>query len=435
MSITKIKEAAESIINRFETVSGRGEEATKQAMVLPMLSALGFDIWNPSEVCPEYEADVAIKKNGQKEKVDYAIVLGDKPRIFIEVKAAGEPLEGHQGQLRRYFMSSQSVSLGILTNGIEYRFFTDTQEPNIQDEKPFHIVRLDRLDQSFDVIARFQRDIFSAESIREYATELTYTERMSAFLQKELDVQEGDLSDELVAWILKSPGMYEGRVMQSVLDRFRPIAKTALQRVLSRIVRRIVADIDSGVSISSKPVDNTEVSPDRKDVTDSTEFQKDEPLIEDGASDVQQTSGRGIITTEEELECFAVIKRMFETSIYSTKTIFEPSRRQNVPIELGYKDTTAYFGIYFNKPSWWNMRLCLDGKTKWVGFDVAPEACGSLVPENFSLLPPTTHSNFRLQISTPQDLLTLSDLVFASFDKTIQDREKFRECEAGTQEE
>ena len=118
---------------------------------------------------------------------------------------------------------------------------------------------------------------------------------------------------------------------------------------------------------------------------------------------------------------------MFDNSIYSEKQIFNPSRKQDVPIEIGYKDTTIYFGIYFNKPSWWNMRICLDGKTKWVGFDIDPEIGKSLLPEGFELLHPISLAEFRVRINYPKDLMTLGDLVHACFDKTIQDREKLRE--------
>jgi hypothetical protein len=99
MSLEKIKNTVAQIIARVPAVRGRGEEATKQALILPMLDALGYDIWNPAEVCPEYEADFATKKAGQKEKVDMAIILGGLPRIYFEVKAADTPLDGHHGQL------------------------------------------------------------------------------------------------------------------------------------------------------------------------------------------------------------------------------------------------------------------------------------------------------------------------------------------------
>ena len=103
MSFEKIKAVATQILNRVPAVRGKGEQATKQSLVLPMLDALGYDIWNPAEVCPEYDADFAIKKAGQKEKVDVAIFLLLLARIYIEIKSIDEILDGHEGQLARYF--------------------------------------------------------------------------------------------------------------------------------------------------------------------------------------------------------------------------------------------------------------------------------------------------------------------------------------------
>ncbi|MBF0119690.1 MAG: hypothetical protein HQK79_12700 [Desulfobacterales bacterium] len=67
------------------------------------------------KVFPEYEADFAKKKSGQKEKVDFALILEGVPIIFIEVKALDIPLDVHEGQLSRYFNATTSVSLAILT--------------------------------------------------------------------------------------------------------------------------------------------------------------------------------------------------------------------------------------------------------------------------------------------------------------------------------
>ena len=159
-----------------------------------MIDALGYDIWNPTEVCPEYESDFAVKKSGQKEKVDIAVILSDIPRIFIEVKSIDEILDGNEGQLARYFNAIPSVTLGILTNGNEWRFYTDTGDPNIMDMQPFHIVRLDGADQGLDVLARFAKSVFSPESIRDYATELRYTAKIASFLRNELDIKYRDPS-------------------------------------------------------------------------------------------------------------------------------------------------------------------------------------------------------------------------------------------------
>ena len=97
-----------------------GEESTKQAMILPFLSLLGWDVWNPLEVHPEYVADFAKKKaSGQLEKVDYALIRDGEVVMFIEVKSAGTVLENHDSQLARYFNSTPTVRVGIITNGID----------------------------------------------------------------------------------------------------------------------------------------------------------------------------------------------------------------------------------------------------------------------------------------------------------------------------
>ncbi len=188
----RLKSAVDKILGRLPNARGRGEEATKQSLVLPLLDALGYDIGNPAEVCPEYEADFAIKKYGQKEKVDLAVFLQDVPRIYVEVKSVDEPLDGHEGQLSRYFNATPTVSLAVLTNGIEYRFFTDTAEANVMDPRPFHTARFDALDQGLEVLARFQKSVFSPEAIREYARELNFTARIVDFLRDKLDLRDRD---------------------------------------------------------------------------------------------------------------------------------------------------------------------------------------------------------------------------------------------------
>lgn len=424
MGIKRIKETIENILNRTEAVKGRGEEATKQAMVLPFIEALGYNIWNPNEVCPEYEADTAIKKGGQKEKVDLAILIDDTPKIFIEVKAYKENLDGHHGQLKRYFTAAQSVTLGVLTNGSEYRFFTDTGEINIQDDKPFFICNFEAIDQGLDIVARFQKDVFSGEAIREFATELNYTEKMIKFLRAELDVREKDLSEDLIRWILASPEMYDGRVTINVVERFKPIAKDALQKVIRSIVRRSVAAIDVGVSSpdEDEPIEN---------ISEVKQAQEIQETQQNEVTDVEESNDiclrKGIVTTEEELEAFSIIKRQFETSVIANGEIYDPAARQDVPIEIGYKDTTGYFSVYFNKPSWWNVRLSLDGRTKWVGIDIDADKGTELLPANFELLKPYSAASFRVKIDDVSQLNALNQLIIESFKKTINDREKCRQ--------
>ncbi|MDP2308546.1 MAG: type I restriction endonuclease [Pseudomonadota bacterium] len=427
MSIDRIKEKLHAIQARIPMVRGRGEEATKQALVLPMLDALGYDIWNPTEVCPEFEADFAIKKLGQKEKVDLAIVVEGTPRAFIEVKPVDCSLDGHNGQLARYFNGVPSVSLAVLTNGTEYRFFTDTGEPNLLDPTPFFTLRLDGVDLGLDVLARFHKSVFSPGAIREYATELNYTAKMTSFLRQELDLRSREPSDALVRWILAGEGMYEGRVMASVLERYRPIAKNALQIVLRDVVRRSVAALDEGVSAPTRAEVDLGV-PAGAPAAPAPAPRAIVPApasAEAGAPDTGEPSAnRGIVTTQGELSAFAILRDQFGQSAIGAARVFDSAVRKDVPIEVAYKDTTVYFGVYFNKPSWWFVRLQLDCKQPWVAFNVEPAMAPSLLPAGFSLLPATSFGEVRVGIRGPDDLHALNRIAYAAMCRTLEERKR-----------
>ena len=132
----EFENALNSIIEKIEQQKAlvSTEEATKMTFIMPFLSALGYDVFNPSVVVPEYTADIGTKKG---EKVDYAIFKDGEPFILIEAKAHNENLDNHTNQLLRYFNTAPSIKFAILTNGIEYRFFTDIDAPNVMDKSPF----------------------------------------------------------------------------------------------------------------------------------------------------------------------------------------------------------------------------------------------------------------------------------------------------------
>src|SRR3954449_11415625 len=90
------------------------EEATKNAFVMPFISTiLGYDVFNPLEVVPEFIADVGMKKG---EKVDYIMRDGDV-QILIECKSSQGPLRiENASQLYRYF-SVTKARIAVLTNG------------------------------------------------------------------------------------------------------------------------------------------------------------------------------------------------------------------------------------------------------------------------------------------------------------------------------
>lgn len=416
MSIDSLKGRIEQIRGRIEVVRGRGEEATKQALVLPMLDALGYDIWNPAEVSPEFDADFAVRRGSQKERVDLAVLLSSTPSIFIEVKSADTSLDGHHGQLARYFNSVTAVSLAILTNGVEYRFFTDTTEPNVMDSRPFHVANLESVDLGVDVLARFHKSRFAANEIREYASDLIYTARLVAFLRDQLDRGQRPPTEEFVRWILASTDMYDGRVMASVVERFQPLVRNALQVVVRGIVRRSVFAIESG--INEAPEDEAAAT------EESVPGDGGGPDLEEGASEEpeRRSPRRGIETTDAELAAFDAIRGLFHDSPFQAAKLFDGSTRKLVDIDLGYKDTTAYFGVYFNKPSWWFARLNLDAKNKWLAVNLTEEEAAPHIQDPSTIMSGIAFAQFRVRLDGPEDVTTYRGLLLAAMGKVIAER-------------
>ena len=200
------------------------EEATKTAVVLPLIQALGFDVFNLEEVTPEYVADVGIKKG---EKIDFAIKIDKKIAILIEVKPISLSLGAAQfSQLYRYFGVS-GARLAILTNGREIWFFSDMDEKNKMDKRPVFVFDL----QSYDdhqvlELARFQKAQFAVESILEAASNLKFVKSAAVFLKKQLTKPD----DEFVRYVGRQ--IYEGTLTKSVIEQLRPAISSALDELI-----------------------------------------------------------------------------------------------------------------------------------------------------------------------------------------------------------
>lgn len=169
----KLKSLAEKAKAMSDSI--RTEEATKQALILPFLSAMGYDVFDPSEFVPEYDANVPGTKRG--ERVDYAVLIDGKPALIIEAKSLGTRLtRDHVSQLFKYFAATP-VRIAVLTNGVDYKFYTDFQVENIMDMDPFLEIRLDRLDgRLMPLLELMCRDGFDAGKIRETAFREKYAD-------------------------------------------------------------------------------------------------------------------------------------------------------------------------------------------------------------------------------------------------------------------
>src|SRR4051794_11931169 len=144
------------------------EESTKLFLILPFLHVLGYDDRNPLEVCPEHAADFSDK---YKNRVDFAILKNDLPIIAIECKCCGGALKDERGQLRSYFNAATTVKMGVLTDGLVYEFYADSDEPNMTDQTAFRMVDLRQVakgkieDSVLDGLSGLQKATFDPENI------------------------------------------------------------------------------------------------------------------------------------------------------------------------------------------------------------------------------------------------------------------------------
>lgn len=263
------------------------EEATKTALVMPFIQMLGYNVFDPTEVCPEFIADVGIKKG---EKVDYCIFKDGNPTLLFEVKPVYFDLStAHASQLYRYFTVTPA-RIGILTNGVIYKFFTDLDKPNTMDERPFLEVNLmDPKASTLEELKKFSKTGFNIESIDSVASELKYTREIKQIL---LD-QSNEPTPEFVKFFAKS--VYGRPVMPSVMEKFTPIVKTAFNQFINE---RINDRLKSAMAPDPIPV---------KPISDPVDDQ-----MGNGAE-------KEIKTTTEELESYFIIKAILRESADPSK--------------------------------------------------------------------------------------------------------------------
>ncbi|MCM1326927.1 MAG: type I restriction endonuclease [Bacteroidales bacterium] len=311
----QIKKFAERVSSIKNTVST--EEATKMSLVVPLFQILGYDVFNPSEFCPEYTADVGIKKG---EKVDYAILIDGQPNILIECKSCTETLDKHSSQLFRYF-GTTPAKFGILTNGLIYRFYTDLEEKNKMDMVPFLEINMENLkDYTISELKKFCKSAYNKDNIFSTAEELKY----SSLIKNELAKEYESPSDDFVRFFLNK--IYEGQKNQRVIEKFAPIVKKSFSSFVNEIV-------NSKISSALVSEDVEETSP-----------------TEDNTGTTPENSSK-IVTTDEEIQAYYIICGILA---------------EIIPIEdVVYRDTESYFGILYKdnnrKPI---CRINLDTKKK-----------------------------------------------------------------------
>lgn len=221
--IEKVKEIAKNIEEYKRDI--QTEEGTKKSFIEPLLSALDYDVTNPREVTPEADCDITKQKG---EKVDYLIRIDGKPAMIVEGKHWQQDLSQHKGQLRRYYTASH-VHVAILTNGIEYRFFTDIERENVMDEEAFLTIRMDKIDnKSISELERFSKQSFNETEITDWAKNMTLCRKIQSILEKDIE----NPSDNLVRYFVHALNGGEPTLKQ--VEQYRPIVKRCLAGIMSQ---------------------------------------------------------------------------------------------------------------------------------------------------------------------------------------------------------
>lgn len=311
---TEIRELSEKIGRLKPNILT--EEATKTAFIMPFLKALGYDVFDPTIVVPEFTADIAAKKG---EKVDYAIYKDGKPLILIEAKHYTTNLDNHNSQLLRYYTVTEA-KFGILTNGIEYRFYTDLEDKNKMDRKPFLTVNLENLkEKHIKELEQFAKDTLNIDQILSMAGKKKYINEIQNIFKAEIK----EPSDDFIRIFAKK--LADKTLTQGVMEEYRTLCKLAFSDIVNELVSDKINLLQAGFKAE---VSNEEA---------------------------EDTKANEVITTEEELEGYFIVKSILA---------------ETYPIaDITYKDNASYFNVLYKNNTWkWICRLYFNSKQKYISF-------------------------------------------------------------------
>lgn len=306
-----MREDLNALANRLKSADEivTTEEATKTGFIFPFLRALGYDVFDPSEVVPEFTADIGRRKG---EKVDIAIMQEGQPSILIECKKLGEPLDpSHATQLRRYF-NTVDARIAILTNGREYMFFTDLDRENNMDEQPFFVIDIENLDdQDLRQLEKFKKSAFNEEEILSTASQLKYMRALEGRIEAEF----ANPSDEFVKLIASDVGIK--RWTSGSIEQFRTLIKRAFKHYLSEKMRDQFERVISG---------------------------QDEP--EEAAPEELK-----IVTTQEEIDGFNIIRAIVADTIDPAR-VYMRDRQSYCGIIIDDNNRKPLARLHFNTSKW-----------------------------------------------------------------------------------
>jgi hypothetical protein len=363
-----MREALQQYVKRVQELAEhvRGnEQATKQSLVGPLFTILGYDLTDPRECIPEHRVDFG--PNRSVKPIDWAFLQNGHPIFFVEVKEVGKKLGNYDEQLADYFAKAPEARLGILTNGVQWRFFTDVVNPNIMDKEPF--VKWDVLADEqppFDFLTLLQKSQYNTPLIRTFAERKRAQNLLVAELNRLLEP-----ASEFVK--LAITNIETRRITDKVVEDWKPVLANAISEWARQ--RTLTAVLEN-------------------------------PSRTESRTGAEATSGGRVETTQEELAAYEVIRRLLGS---------------NRPV--AYEDTVSYFKIHLAERYTWVMcRLYLGRKRPCVWVPLPLEQVQTLTS---GLMLSTPQAGWTcITLTATGEIERLGDVIRAAWDsqKAIHSR-------------
>lgn len=303
------------------------EEATKTAFVLPFISALGYDVFDPTVVIPEFTADVGVKKG---EKVDYVIRIGGKVSILIECKPCKSTLcQQHTSQLYRYF-SVTEARFSILTNGVVYWFFSDLDQNNIMDAKPFfEFDILNYRPAQLEELKKFSIDSFDVPMILATASDLKYGGLLTREIAKEIDSPSDELTKILISRV------YDGNITANILNKFRPLVQRAARDAVRELLNQ---RLNSAIDDTSRTALSTPQAI---------------PAPQESESQGGETGTISeIVTTQDEIDGYYIIRAIVREVVAVSRVVMRDSKSY-CAILLDDNNRKPICRLHLNRSVWY----------------------------------------------------------------------------------
>jgi predicted type IV restriction endonuclease len=301
----------------------QSEEATKQFLIIPFFQLLGYDPLNPDEIIPEADASFSDKF---KNRVDYAISKEGVPVIAIETKKVGSLSTANRGELKGYYNAVPTVKLGILTDGLVYQLYSDTDQENLMDDEPFAVVDLTQVaqeqiaDEALDALLKLRRDTFNPEDIGADARRKIY---ISEYV-KALESAFKDPNESLVRTLMDMAGV-EGKRTTKLLGEHKPYISEAMNTFFDKKLLERVGFAEREDLVKVSP-------PETGPAPSAPEVPAEQPAVDSS-----------VLTTEAELEVYDYVRHRLPFLIDRDEDLF---RKLDI---VYFKDFKGVFAVCYKQ--------------------------------------------------------------------------------------